>query len=234
MMKKVNKWLRSKIPSLHSIKCYSQEGEDMILRRLFAGQAYGFYIDIGAHHPWRFSNTYYFYRQGWRGINIDAMPGSMREFTKARPQDINLEVPIAKQDQQLDFFCFNEPALNTFDPVRAQQLEQETRYRVIQKVTLSTQRLAVLLDHYLASGQVIDFMSIDVEGYDVQVLASNDWSWFVPRVILIEDHTVYLNKIVSLDHKLLQANGYRLFASTYNTNIYLHQDSGLVISNATT
>ena len=57
--------------------CYSQEGEDMILGKIFSGQKHGFYVDVGAHHPLRFSNTYLFYLKGWRGINIDAMPGSM-------------------------------------------------------------------------------------------------------------------------------------------------------------
>ena len=59
---------------------FSQEGEDVILRRIFEDQKNGFYIDIGAHHPKRFSNTYYFYDRGWEGINIDATPGSMKFF----------------------------------------------------------------------------------------------------------------------------------------------------------
>ena len=63
---------------------YSQEGEDMILRRLFETRRRGFYVDVGAHHPRRFSNTYYFYRQGWSGINIDAAPGSMKLFDRLR------------------------------------------------------------------------------------------------------------------------------------------------------
>ena len=55
-------------------KSYSQEGEDILLSRIFRNQKKGFYVDIGAHHPTRFSNTYYFYKLGWRGINIDAIP----------------------------------------------------------------------------------------------------------------------------------------------------------------
>src|SRR4051794_14772116 len=66
---------------------YSQEGEDMILRRFFEEHGKGFYVDVGAHHPKRFSNTYSFYKQGWSGINIDAMPGSMARFRRVRPRD---------------------------------------------------------------------------------------------------------------------------------------------------
>ncbi|HIB94217.1 MAG TPA: SAM-dependent methyltransferase, partial [Candidatus Lambdaproteobacteria bacterium] len=93
---------------------FSQEGEDVILRRIFEDQKNGFYIDIGAHHPKRFSNTYYFYDRGWEGINIDATPGSMKIFQKFRPRDINLEIAISEKEQQLTYFMFNEPALNSF------------------------------------------------------------------------------------------------------------------------
>ncbi len=79
--------------SEYAIKSYSQEGEDMILARLFENQQNGFYIDVGAHHPQRFSNTYFFYKKGWRGINVDAMLGSMKLFNKIRSRDINIERP---------------------------------------------------------------------------------------------------------------------------------------------
>ena len=97
-----------------SLKSYSQEGEDMILRRLFEKQKTGFYVDVGAHHPKRFSNTFFFYKKGWSGINIDAMPNSMRLFNEIRPRDTNLEIPISDKKQKLKYYMFNEPALNGF------------------------------------------------------------------------------------------------------------------------
>ena len=61
----------------HYQKSYAQEGEDLILYRMIYGKIdKGFYVDVGAHHPKRFSNTYFFYRKGWRGINVEPMPGS--------------------------------------------------------------------------------------------------------------------------------------------------------------
>ena len=98
----------------YALKSYSQEGEDMILRRLFEKQQTGFYVDVGAHHPKRFSNTYFFYKKGWRGINIDAMPDSMIPFNKIRPRDINIEKPVSDKKQVLTYYAFNEPALNGF------------------------------------------------------------------------------------------------------------------------
>lgn len=230
--KLIKRWIKARFPAFHAIKSYSQEGEDMILQRLFEGQAQGFYIDIGAHHPWRFSNTYHFYRQGWRGINIDAMPGSMKPFIKVRPRDINLEVPIAEEERQAQFFCFNDPALNTFDAVRAQKIERETPFRLTQKVSLNTQRLETLLHQHLPANQVIDFMSVDAEGHDMAVLLSNDWQHFIPRVVLVEQ---FVDNLVAMDspiHHFLTERHYVLFASTYNSKIYVHLDSGLIPSNA--
>ena len=98
----------------HAGTYYSQEGEDILLSRIFGEQAEGFYVDVGAHHPRRFSNTYLFYKRGWRGINIDALPGSMKVFQKFRPRDINLELAVSEREQVLTYYMFNEPALNGF------------------------------------------------------------------------------------------------------------------------
>jgi len=68
--KKLAEFKNAYIPT--SLKSYSQEGEDLILLRIFEKKRIGFYVDVGSHHPFRFSNTYLFYRLGWRGINIDA------------------------------------------------------------------------------------------------------------------------------------------------------------------
>ncbi len=70
---------------------YSQEGEDLILQRFFETKENGFYIDVGAHNPTRFSNTFIFYLKGWRGINIEPTPGSKTAFDSVRPKDLNIE-----------------------------------------------------------------------------------------------------------------------------------------------
>ena len=118
----IPRWLSDKIEDFilnyfdkYAIKSYSQEGTDMILRRILGNVENGFYVDVGAHHPKRFSNTFYFYKKGLSGINIDAMPGSMKLFKKARPRDINIEAAVSNEKKELTFYVFNELALNTFD-----------------------------------------------------------------------------------------------------------------------
>lgn len=161
---------------------FSQEGEDMLLSKLFELNEKGFFVDIGAHHPIRFSNTYKLYLKGWRGINIDAMPNSMDLFKKYRSEDINLEIPIAKVSKTMPFYSFNEPALNTF----SEELAKE-RGEVKKIYNLESNPLSVVLDKHMPKDiKKIDFMSIDVEGLDLEVLESNDWEKYKPTVILIE------------------------------------------------
>jgi len=172
----------------YRVEAFSQEGEDLLLRRIFESQDTGFYVDVGAHHPMRFSNTYLFYNKGWRGINIDATPGSMLLFNRFRPQDINLEIPIAQEKKKMIYHIFNEPALNTFSRETAQQFLKNDRYRIVAEKELEALPLSAVLKTYLPQGQSIDFMSIDVEGLDYEILRSNDWDIFLPKVLLVEIH----------------------------------------------
>ena len=164
--------LKSPQEDLYSTLSYSQEGEDLILKRLFDGQKKGLYVDVGAHHPKRFSNTYLFYKMGWRGINIDAMPGSMEKFKEVRPEDINIEAAISDKDELLTYYIFNESALNTFSKNEAEQKAGKGNYRVIDEIKINTIPLSQVLNKHLDSNKQIDFLNIDVEGYDFKVLDS--------------------------------------------------------------
>ena len=178
--------VRSEYLQSHRVESYAQEGEDVILQRLLEGQGQGFYVDVGAHHPKRFSNTYLLYKKGWSGINIDATPGSMRAFQRQRPRDINLEIAIANRPATLIFYIFDEPALNTFDEALAQDRNATTPFRIIEQKAIPTHRLRDILEEYVPANRPIDFFSIDAEGYDLDVLQSNDWEKFRPRYLLVE------------------------------------------------
>jgi len=199
---------------------YSQEGEEMILSRIFEGKANGFYIDIGAHHPKRFSNTMIFYDRGWRGINIDAMPESMIPFFKERPLDINLEVAVSDKDELLTFHIFKEPALNTFSESLAQEYIASNN-DILYKKEIRTRSLESLFDEYLPQNQEIDFLSIDVEGLDFEVLKSNNWTKYRPEIILFEYQKFEINSFLQSDlYKFMIESGYQFFGKTYNTIFY--------------
>ncbi len=205
----------------YSAKSYSQEGEDMVLRRIFEKKERGFYVDVGAHHPKRFSNTYYFYKKGWRGINIEAMPGSIRIFNRIRPRDINLEMAISDGKKTLRYYVFNDPALSGFSKQLANQRTGQGAYKIIFEKDLQSHTLTEVLDEHLPKGQEIDFLSVDVEGLDFEVLKSNKWDTYCPKVVLVESTGRSLEEIMlSNIYKLLRGNGYQLFAKTVNTLIF--------------
>jgi FkbM family methyltransferase len=202
--------------------CFSQEGEDMVLARIFETASTGFYVDVGAHHPIRFSNTYLFYLRGWAGINIDAMPGSMAPFRSLRPRDINLEIGISETEGLMEYFVFNEPALNTFSPELASSRDGVGGYTIIDRKSVRTAPLGFVLEEHLPAKQVIDFLSVDVEGLDMEVLKSNDWSRFRPKVILVEDFkTKFLDEaLASPMATFLLSKGYRMIAKTAHTHLF--------------
>jgi FkbM family methyltransferase len=198
---------------------WSQEGEDQILRRIFGDKSKGFYVDVGAHHPRRFSNTYLFYARGWNGLNIDAMPGSMKSFDEDRPRDINLEIGIGSRECQLDYFVFNETALNGFSKeLSDKRHDSNSLYQIKEIIKVNVLPLSMVLDSNLPVGQIIDFMSVDVEGLDFEVLKSNDWTRYRPRFVLAEILTSSLNEIEQSRIGQLMINvGYVIYAKSVNT-----------------
>ncbi|MCE3046736.1 FkbM family methyltransferase [Helicobacter kayseriensis] len=211
--------------ALYATKSYSQEGEDLLLRRIFEQQKDGFYVDIGAHHPFRFSNTFLFYKRGWKGINIDAMPNSMKLFKRFRPRDTNLEIPVGKSGETLEYFSFNEPALNTFNPNIAAKVQKNPHFKLLKTYSMQITSLAEILQQYLPQGQKIDFMSIDVEGLDLEVLQSNDWDTYRPKYLLVEalGGGDYEKILTSPLYLYLSSHHYKLFAKTFNTLFFADQ-----------
>lgn len=206
---------------------YSQEGEDVVLRRILERQSAGFYVDVGAHHPQRFSNTYLFYRQGWRGINIEPNPTAMKLFRRVRRHDINLSVGVAEQEGELTYFMFNEPALNTFSEAQASQMATQSGYKIVKKIRVAVRRLDQLLQENLPEAQTIDFLSVDVEGFDLNVLMSNDWQRYRPHYVVVEAYNLSFSTVAQSPTDIfLTREGYELFAKTANTLIYVDRSSG--------
>ena len=209
----------------YALKSYSQEGEDMVLRRLFEKQKTGFYVDVGAHHPKRFSNTYFFYKLGWKGINVDAMPGSMTAFNRIRARDINIEKPVSNKKKLLTYYAFNEPALNGFSKELSEERDGKGSYFIEFTKDIETSTLEEILDNNLPKDQSIDFLSIDVEGLDFNVLRSTNLEKYHPKVILVEILNSSLADIqISKIYQFLTDAGYELYAKTVNTVIFKHKE----------
>ncbi len=218
--------LLDKVFDIYATKSYSQEGEDMILQRIFAGRGHGFYVDVGAHHPCRFSNTYIFYKRGWRGINIEPNPEAIRAFQSGRQRDINLQLGVSEHAENLTYYYFDEPALNTFDGELVKARLANTHYKVVRTSDILVERLDVILGKHLPSDVEIDFLSIDVEGLDFAVLKSNNWKLYRPKCVLVEALETSLVDAIHGDICLfMKGQGYELFAKTYNTLIFCDKET---------
>lgn len=211
----VEKYLLSRFG--YNLLSYSQHGEDIILRNIFSDKKKGFFVDVGAHHPTRFSNSYWFYRKGWRGINIDAAPGSMNLFNKKRRGDTNIEAAVSDSDSVLEFNIFNQAALSTFSKELAEE-QVKNGYEIKSVAKLHTKTLKEILDQHISKDIKIDFFNIDVESHDLEVLRSNDWNKYAPEVIVVEDRELAndSSEIVSY----LKEKGYSLVATMEKTKIF--------------
>lgn len=205
---------------------YSQNGEDIILQRLI-NKKDGFYVDVGAHHPTRFSNTHALYCKGWRGINIDAMPGSMALFNEVRPLDINIEIGVSEQREPMTFFSFNEPALNTFSKEAADEKGKIAGYRVLNTVQVNTMPLREILDERLPPNVTIDYLNIDAEGLDLKVLKSNNWTKYQPTVVTVESSSTNVSLYKDEIYIFMTEHGYYLQSILFNTLVFVKRSQGL-------
>lgn len=163
---------------------FSQEGEDLILDELFGACPIGYFVDVGAYDPWKFSNTANFYKRGWSGINIDPRPGFKRRFDKLRPRDLNLEYAVGLKTKSQNFYEFDEPALNTLSRKRAKYICKHTKYKLLNTRLVQVLPLKKILRDFCM--QKIDLLNVDVEGEELAVLRSGDWKRFRPRFIVLE------------------------------------------------
>jgi FkbM family methyltransferase len=213
--------IRERWFDVYARKSYSAEGEDLLIDRFLEDRPLGFYVDVGAHHPKRFSNTYRLYCKGWSGLNIDANPGSMTLFRQVRPRDLNIEAAVSSAARELTYYRFNEPALNTFSKSLAKERVNEI-CSIIEQISIRTVPLWQLLDRHLPAGTSIDLMTVDVEGLDYEVLRSNDWGRYSPRYILVECAGSETLDQVNSDPvaKFLFGHGYSIVAKTRNTVLF--------------
>jgi FkbM family methyltransferase len=212
-------FMRSRVAPVRA--SYAQYGEDVMLATVLGRRPPGFFVDVGAHHPTAHSNTWIFYQEGWRGINIDPTPGAMDPFRRLRPRDTNLEMGVGPQRGELEFYCFNAPLLNTFSKQSADEALRDPRFKLTATVRVQVDTLLSILDRYLPVGQVIDFLTIDAEGLDLAVLQSNDWDRYRPQWVLVEGWEGGMNSIAeSPTHRYLTEIGYTLRMRGVKTSFY--------------
>jgi FkbM family methyltransferase len=162
---------------------YAQNFEDVILQRVFHAVDRGRYVDIGGFDPVVDSVTKHFYDQGWSGVNVQPVKRFHEKFEAQRPRDWNLNVVCGAADGSVAFHEWGDSGLSTyvetFDPEAVAQFGFERTTHTVPMTTLAA------IGRQLPPGEV-EFLKIDVEGAERDVLLGNDWQSFRPRVILLE------------------------------------------------
>lgn len=202
-----------KTPSPHQLISFSQEAEDLIIQELLGQRTDGFYIDIGAHHPYRFSNTALFYKKGWGGINVEPNPSVQTLFQQERPRDMNIVAGVSgEKSGGLTYYRFVESALNTFDETMAQHRIKNNHSQLIETISVPT---LMINDIFAQANRQVDFMSIDIEGMEFSVLSHLDFAQYRPTVIVVELlATSFVTVFNDPIYQLLTQQNYELVAHT--------------------
>ena len=199
----------------------SQAGEDIMLKNLFyrdylSKDIKGFYVDIGAYHPQLFSNTHFFYKNGWTGINVDGTSESIDLFNKERIHDINIHSIISNIETDY-YFPQQRDSMNGIS-------ENAEGCIKVKSITLKS-----LFEKYLPKNTEITFMSIDTEGHEYNILKSNDWSRYRPKVLLVEiEGKTVLESQQSEIVAFLESINYKYVARSY---IVSHVGTSVFVAN---
>ncbi len=205
---------------------WAQEGEDLILARFMEPRECGFYVDVGAHDPFRFSNTAYFYLRGWSGLNIEPDPDGALRIQRYRGRDTTVNLGVGTTQSEMAFFRFDEPALNTFSAALASRRQKQDGYKIVQEVKVAVDRLESILSKRLLPGQKIDFMTVDAEGLDLDVLRSNNWNRFRPEIVVAESFHRDLKALTEDPMAIFMASvGYDLVAKAANSAFFAAREA---------
>lgn len=199
-------------------------GEDRILESLYKPLITynGFYVDVGCNHPVFLSNSYSFYRKGWRGICIDANPEMIEKFAFFRPRDKAVLALVSDLDHEREFYLVQNDVLSTTEHANLEIAKKEgLSYKVNQYIPRS---LTSILEEY-GSPKEIDILSVDAEEHDLNVLRSLDFDRFSPNLIIVEDETFDFKAPESnLIYDFLVKNDYDLIGFVL-TNLYFKRRS---------
>ena len=205
---------------------YSQVGEDMIVDFLFQGLGIQpVYLELGTNHPKYGNNTYKFYRRGCRGVLVEADPSLIPWIRRVRRRDRVLHVGVGTEDGATrPFYVFENAAINTFDEQEARARLRAGTARGFREIPVAMATVNTLIEQQVR--RTPDFLSIDIEGMDLQVLQTLDFARFPVPVICAETCRYSENHVKEKDPAiaaLLEARGYFAYADTYVNTIFVNR-----------
>ena len=159
------------------------EGEDLIISDLTKNIKNGFYVDAGCYHPLHLSNTYLLYKKSWNGINIDISEFSIKLFNYLRPNDVNINSAVSNTEKEISFYY--QKKLSQLSTIK-KAISNERMQGNIKEKKIKSLKLNSILNQSKFKNRQIDFLNIDVEGADFEVLKSLDFTIYEPKIICIE------------------------------------------------
>jgi FkbM family methyltransferase len=187
---------------------YSQRFEDINLLRALGDAASGFYIDIGAGHPVYDNVSFAFYLKGWSGIAVEPNARLHALGKSIRPRDLNLQMLVGATKGDTDFHLVDDyHGFSTTIASHAKSAQSDFG-KGSQALKMPMTTLADLCAQQVKGP--IDFLKIDVEGAEADVIAGGDWQKYRPKIVLAEALAPF-SQVPAWDHfepPLLKA-GYR-------------------------
>ena len=208
------------LPFIHkAFGSFSQFHEDLLIDSIFGEREQGFYIDVGANDPEFNSNTLRFYRRGWSGICIEPGREAFRFIAEKRPRDLNLNIAVGAERGKMTFYrVVDDSTLSSLEEAVARRMAQQVQSTVAADEVEVLPLRDIFSGH--AAGKHVDFLSVDAEGYDLQVLRSNDWDQHRPTLVLVEINNQFAEIV-----QLLSGQNYLL--------IFNNPDNGLFVDKHT-
>ena len=223
-----NLYIRNK--ALKKRNSYSQWGEDQIIKDSFKDKKKGFYIDIGCFHPIMYSNTCWLFNNGWNGINIDLNQTSIDLFNIIRPSDYNFCAGISNIIEEKDLFIDHDfSPVNTIQKSFYDSASKNIAFKNLIKKKIVTKQFSDIIKK-VDNLPKINFLNIDCEGHDYNVLSSIDLNKYSPELICIETHEVNMDTR-EINNKqthqynniteLLKKNHYKIFKRCGPSTIFI-------------
>lgn len=207
---------------------YSQSGEDIILYFLLTNilkLTHFNYLDIGAHHPYRISNTALFYQNGCCGINVEPNPDLYKNFVKSRPRDINLNIGVGDESGNLDFYIMQDCALSTFSKYESEKLVADG-HNIIKKISVPVESLLAIIEKY-AKGKFPTVLLVDAEGVEDKIISGLESTKQRPIVICIETLEYKMDGSGVKNNALIEKIkkfGFTIYADTYINTIFVSKE----------
>jgi FkbM family methyltransferase len=208
---------------------YAQEGEDLIVQNIL--REIGIkgpitYMDVGAWDPIIYSNTYLFYRAGGHGVLVEPNPAKTGRLERVRPRDRTLNVGVGTTPQRTtaDFYLIGGPSrgvLNTFSKEEADTIVRGGggEHFIEKVVQLPLENINTIMEREL--GKAPNFLSIDTEGMDLEILKTMDFERFRPDVICVETAKLPTNAVEVEILRLLESKRYSARGATYFNTIFV-------------